>query len=306
MTDKKIAKDVPALIPPIVTVLCLAVLFTFAAEIREAFIGGVRLSVYAILPSVFPFMILADYTSATVNFNSESAPAKILSRLLGISGKGLSVLMIGLLCGFPIGARAASRSYRDGDISLEECQLLCAAANNPSPVFVISGVGLMLGSVRIGTVLYFALVLSALMTVTIFGCKFRKTQISRQNTRQNFDIVESVKGAGAASVTLSAFIIFFSLIISVLKSVLRSPFLVALFSCFLEIGNATSTVAAMELPLPLSLGLCGFALGSSGLSVLLQAFAFTPAEISKRRIVFLKLIQGLISAVLCLLASLFI
>ena len=290
------------IIPILISSLCITALFLLASELKDAFILGVRLAVGSILHSVFPFMILADYMSASISKISRRLVERI-SRRLGISSQGVSLLLIGLLCGFPVGARTVANAYLRGTISREECERLCAVANAPSPVFVISGIGLIRGSIVEGVLLYASVVCSALICTAVFPGLERFSPISNENQGQNFDISDSIKRAGNASITICAFVIFFSMVNSLVKKLLPSPYLSAIVCCFLEIGNAAKTLKETALPQNISLGLCGFSLGFSGLSVLLQSFAFIPPEISRKRIVFTKLLQGAIAFILCLGAA---
>ena len=286
-------------LPLIISAMCFCTMFLFADELKDAFVFGVRLSVCSVLPAVFPFMILADYMSVTLGKTESGRLAGFFSRALGTSRYGPSLLLIGLLCGFPVGARTASDAYLRGHISREECERLCAVASAPSPVFVISGVGLIRGSIAEGILLYAAVVCSALICTVILPRAGAFSQISEENKWQNFNITDSVKRAGNASLTVSTFIIFFSMVNMIVKKLILSPSFATLICCFLEIGNAACTLAESNFSGEISLALCGFSLGFSGLSVLLQSFAFIPADISKRRIVFAKLIQGTIAFIIC-------
>ncbi len=61
----------------------------------------------------------------------------LLHPLLGLSAEGCYVLVAGLLCGYPMGAKTCADFMREGRLSLAESQFLMAIANHPSPMFVL-------------------------------------------------------------------------------------------------------------------------------------------------------------------------
>ena len=285
---------------PIAFCAALALIF-YAEGVRSAFTGGVRLAVCSVLPSVFPFMIIADYIRS--GQMPEGGPlSRLFGRAFGLPSGALGIYLTGVLCGFPVGVRSAAEAYRSGTISGEECERLSAIASSPSPAFVISGVGLMLGDIGLGSALYICVILSSLLVGAIFARKSGKIEKPSYNSRQRFDLVASVKNAGYASVAISSYIIFFSILLSALKTVIRSDSLIAVLSCLLEVGNAAATLSGDSgIPPAPRLSLIAFSLAFSGLSVHMQSFSFLPEEISRRRIILLKLFQGLVAFSLCLL-----
>lgn len=57
--------------------------------------------------------------------------------VLKLSGQGAYVLISGLLCGYPMGAKTCSEFLDDGRISLQEARYLLAISNHPSPMFLL-------------------------------------------------------------------------------------------------------------------------------------------------------------------------
>lgn len=61
----------------------------------------------------------------------------ILSGVLSLSDQGSYVLMSGLLCGYPMGAKTTSDFLDQGRITPREADYLLAISNHPSPMFVL-------------------------------------------------------------------------------------------------------------------------------------------------------------------------
>ena len=70
----------------------------------------------------------------------------ILSGILKLSGQGSYVLMSGLLCGYPMGAKTTSDFLDSGRITPEEGKYLLAISNHPSPMFVL---GYVIAQIRV-------------------------------------------------------------------------------------------------------------------------------------------------------------
>lgn len=69
----------------------------------------------------------------------------ILKPLLSISPNGIYALVIGFLCGFPMGAKVIADLLSRGKLSQEEAQFLLAFCNNIGPIYFMSFVLPVLG-----------------------------------------------------------------------------------------------------------------------------------------------------------------
>lgn len=104
---------------------------TAVAAAHEA----VQVCLYTVLPSLFPFITLS------VLLNNYLLGRKIsilrpLCRLCGIPKGGESLLVLGLIGGYPIGAQAAADARRNGSISENTYKRLLGFCNNAGPSFI--------------------------------------------------------------------------------------------------------------------------------------------------------------------------
>lgn len=271
-------------------ILCITMLF-FSKEIKIGALEGLRLSSEMLIPTLFPFFVLSDYWSKNFYMDKNSLFSKLFVRLFHIPPCGLLAFITGIICGFPLGVKAACDLYDRGEISEKQLTNLCGFSNNPSIAFVISGVGLgIFGSVRIGILLFISCTVSAILCGVVFRENEIKMQKAGNMTRQKFNLVESIKNAGLSSITISSYVIFFSAIIYVFKYSL-------LLSSALELCSAVKTISNSSLSITHKLTLIAFSLGFSGLSVHLQAFSFMGGRVNKSRYLLMKLAQGLISSI---------
>ena len=305
MTEEKTQKrkfDYKTALPEL---LCLAItLITLlcANELRESVINGIKLSVFNIIPTLFPFLVLSDYWISVMSFGGDGFLGKAFRKFFKIDGIALSAFLAGIFCGFPLGVKTATDLYRSNRITKHEAERLCGFINNPSLAFVISGVGVgMYGSIEYGILLYISVILSSVIVGILFSKNSIKISKGNEISEQKFDLVLSIKSAGLSSLTISSYIIFFSAVLGLLLAVTKSDLIVTVISPLLEVGNATSMIAKnTEFTSLASRALCAFSLGFSGFSVHLQSFAFFPNEFSKAKYLMMKLIQGILCALIIL------
>jgi len=109
-----------------------------AAAARE----GVALCLQTVLPSLFPFFVLSSLlVQSDVPRLLSRAMAGVMYPLFGVSGAGASALILGLLGGYPVGARTVAELYGRGEIAREEAEQLLAFCNNSGPGFFLGVCG---------------------------------------------------------------------------------------------------------------------------------------------------------------------
>ena len=134
-----------------------------------------------------------------------------------------------------------------------------------------------------------------------------KIGYSIYKSEQNFDLTKSIKNAVYSSLNVSSYIVFFSTLLGIFFAISKNLLLTTYISPILEIGNATSLLSENRFISPnLSFALTAFSLGFSGLSVYMQTLTFLPGDISKTKILIIKLLQGAICAALAFLFYRFI
>jgi len=276
--------------------ICTALLFLCNESVKLGFINGLKLSALTIIPAIFPFFILSDFLLCFYE-PKNNIFSRAFERMLGISSSGFKAYIIGVMCGFPLGAKCAAELYSKNKISLSECERLCAIASSPSLAFVISGIGLGLrGSLRDGILMYFCVIISSIFTGMILKKAKEKSQNSAEIAEQNFALTESIKRSAYSSLSISAYIALFSSLLFLIDSLIKNDTLLLFISSFLEVGNASVLISKSSLLSPqFSFSLTAFALSFSGISVFMQGLEYLPKEASKIKILCMKFIQGVIS-----------
>ena len=190
---------------------------------------GLSLCAKTVIPSLFPFMVLSEIL---VQSGGGEILGKICYRpcrwLFGISGAGVCALLMGLVCGFRVGAKTAASLYRRGLLSPQEFEKLLCFCNIPSSAFLINAVGVSLfASRRFGLLLYGICLLGALMTALLLRLFFpvREEHHSPDAPVPATDLnvhvfTHAVTSGAGAMLNVCAYVIFFSALVGTLGHLL--------------------------------------------------------------------------------------
>lgn len=250
-----------------------------ADQVRNA----LSVCVGSVLPGVFPMMVISGLLLSSGGGELISAVAgRAVSRLFAVSRSAAPAVVLGFLCGFPIGATVATGLYKNGSISRGELARLLTFVNNPGAAFVVYSVGgRMLGSVKLGVMVYMSVVTAAILSGAVVGrmvASHTTGGMPRWADRQSMSaaVVSAVSSAISGSLSLCAFAAFFSATVGVLSDLLSrlgAPFQLraALFGFFELVGGVSALTEGSSLLLASlsSAAVCSW----SGVSVLMQIIA---------------------------------
>lgn len=117
--------------------LLLCFLLKYPTEALAASREGMELWMNTLIPTLLPFIILTGFLVHTDGIEKILKPFSGLFRiLLGLSPNGAYVCLLGILCGYPMGAKLAADLYQYGKISKREGEYLLTFCNNTSPAFL--------------------------------------------------------------------------------------------------------------------------------------------------------------------------
>ena len=270
---------------------------------------GMLLAVRSVLPSAFVGMLICDLYRAYGRPERMRAIGGAFSLLYGLPRVGVRAVILGNLCGFPMGAREVLATHEAGGLTKEEAERLIPLTMNPSPPFIVGAVGAaMLGDGRAGVMLLAAVELSAVLVGVLFRKRRDKTKIapfiSGQFEDSGYCFVASVRSAAEGMVTVAGFIIAFSVLLGFLADALTLAPLRAVVFAITEVTGGVEYFAGLAgIGLLLRGAAVAFTLGFGGLSVMLQAAALIGGRLSMHRYLPVKLTQGVICTLLYSLLS---
>ena len=111
---------------------------TAAQGVRD----GISLCLTSVIPALFPFFVAAQLLTALGAAEVLGrAAGPLFRRLFGIDGAGAAAFLLGLIGGYPVGAKAVGSLVRQGLLSPEDGARLLTFCNNAGPAFILGIVG---------------------------------------------------------------------------------------------------------------------------------------------------------------------
>ena len=159
----------------------------------EYITSGLRLCAVTVIPSLFPFLVLSELiVSGGIGRLLLRPVSGLLAGLFRLPPDGCCAILLGMFCGFPVGARAAVSAYDAGRLTRDEAERVICASTNPSSAFLLNAVGVSLhGNRRYGSALLTVTLLSALLIGILLGRMPKKSAAVAARPRDVFPYVET-------------------------------------------------------------------------------------------------------------------
>lgn len=289
------------------TVWLIFVLVMFPKACIDAGLKGVFLCLDTVIPSLFPFFVCSGLiTGLGMTKPLEKLFAPFMKPLFGVSGAGALPFVLGILSGYPVGAKCVADLYSKGYCSKKEGEKLLAFCNNSGPLFILGAVGAgMIENVSIGRYLYIIHILSAFITGIIF--KFYKTEtieiaelpaVNKAGFTKT--VLDAFSGATQSIISVCGYVILFSVVGEAMPKMGISP----LFHGILEITGGTEKILNMPVDFNLRLALVSGVIAFSGVSVMLQVGGIIGKTNLSPKLYFMgKAVQGAVAYVLTIAAT---
>ena len=317
------------LILPFVLIMFTACLVIFSRTNLLAAKNGLVLWANSVVPSLFPFFVATELLSHT-NFTYYLGKLlnKFMKPIFNVRGEGSFAFIMGIISGYPMGAKIAANFRENNICSKEECERLLSFTNNSGPLFIVGTVGVaMFGNSTIGFLLLISHILASITVGIIFRFwKYNsKSDANGSFKYSNNDItLSNLGGIIGASITSSintilligGFVVLFSVIISILQtshlletlsncvepllSIFNIPesFSSGFISGILELTNGLNIICNIpEKKISINIIMASFLLGFGGISILLQVWStISKTDLSIKPYILGKLLHACISA----------
>lgn len=283
-------RTLPRLLGPLFLLALFVALLVQPAFASEATLARLLFFGRAVFPSLFAALCLSGLLVS-------SPPARALYRFP--FGVELTALLLGVLCGFPVGARTALQLYEGGQISKKRAEFLCGFSNLASLPFLVGVVGSTLfGDVVFGIRLALLQTASALLSA---GALYALLRPSCRGIREApagnagvgiSAVARAVAGSAHTMLELGGMLVFFGVAAdtAVRAAGWHTGVPAALLQSLLEFSSGVARAAELG-------GLSGrtvasAAVGFSGLCVCAQIAAVTRGKLSLRPYLLGKLLQS--------------
>ena len=159
-------------------------LFLFPEESVAAAREGISLCVDVLIPSLFPFFVLSSLLISTGLAGLCARPLESFMRpLFGVGGAGAAALSLGLIGGYPVGARTVAQLVQRRECSQTEARRLSLFCNNCGPAFFIGAAGVgVFGAKEAGFLLLGANLTAAVLLGILFHVFGKET--AQEETRK--------------------------------------------------------------------------------------------------------------------------
>ena len=175
---------------------------------------GIWLCLQTIIPALFPFIILSGMIGSAL-LGQHIKMLRPISRLCHIPDGTESLLFLGFLSGYPVGAQIITQAYFDGSISKSTAKRMLGFCNNAGPSFLFGMFSVIFSRKIILWVLWGIHILSALTVGFIFpGNSEERYHILRSDP---ISLPTALKKAIQTIFLICGWVIIFRIIICVLN-----------------------------------------------------------------------------------------
>lgn len=263
-------------------VISVSALFLLIVNPKCAAAGatdGIDVCMKVIIPSLFPFIIVTTYLKEALS-DFRIPGITFIGEQLHIPSGGESILLLGLLGGYPIGAKLVYDLYRSNTINKRTAQILLGYCNNAGPAFIFGIAANAFTRPIIPFMIWFIHIFSAVTTGFLLPKPKEAKNIpyrSSDRSITHISITQAVKNSISACASISGWIIVFKILLNYLKFWLASVFestIGILIVGLLELSNGC--IAAMQLPDPaIRFVMLSVFFSFGGICVLLQTVSVT-------------------------------
>lgn len=123
---------------------------------------GIELCIRVVIPSLLPFFFLSNVLTSSLTGVSIPIFGSIC-RICGVPKGGESLLLMGLLGGYPVGAQNVAAAYRDGRLTKGQAEHLLSFCSNAGPSFLFGIVAAQFTQWWMGWLLWGVHIASALL-----------------------------------------------------------------------------------------------------------------------------------------------
>lgn len=280
-----------------------------------------------LMPTLFPFFVLSKMF---VGYGGSELAGKlfksVMKPLFGISSQGATPFIMGITCGYPVGAKTAADMQKQALISKKEAENLICFSNNSGPLFIIGAVGVgFLSSSKMGIFLYITHILSAITIGILLKYSLPKetnTHKKRQCSKKAKNIfINSVEESVSSVLNVFAYVIFFAIILGIISDTGMIDTFTKLLSVFgidksisasvicslIEMTSGIKMLNTSNAVFSTKLIIISFMLGWSGVSIHLQTKSICGSiGLSFSKYVLIKFFHGITASVYTYIGLIFI
>lgn len=305
----------------VVVISCMFILLIKPQASLRGAEDGLLLWYKTLFPTLMPFMVLSNFIVLTGCAKPIGRLLATLTRLLRLPVQAGYCILVGLLCGYPMGAYVCAGLNAAGELNEEDTEYLAPVCNNVSPMFMISYIAL--GCLGNGT--YIPKVILSLVGGSILGmfilripkytAKYTPTSIKvSQNVTSvhttgllpiSSALNRSIENALMASLKLCIYVMLFSVAASIISEInFLSDTVKAGLVSLCEITAGLNKLTLLNIPIRIKFMLMMVFTAFGGFSSLFQTMSLSSgAHFNIGKYIAYKVVTALVTALLVLLVE---
>lgn len=229
---------------------------------------GVEACLRTVIPALFPFFFISGF------LNGSLSGSGFIAKLFSSPKTSGTVILTGLLGGYPVGARLAAEQYRSGSISRTQGDRLLLFCSQAGPAFFFGIAAARLGGAKYGWILWGIQILSAFSVSAVNPAIHSPDRNLPAPSRPPADPMQSALKAMAS---VCGWIVLFHVVIHFLQRwfLWQCPQTLQILLCgLLELTNGCLLLGEISNPESRFL-LAAIMLNFGGLCVMLQTYSLT-------------------------------
>lgn len=254
----------------------LALLVCRGQAVAEGIGKGLSTLGMTLIPALFPFLILSEWLVHTGIGQIITRPmCGLVARLTGLSRAAAPALLLGFLCGTPVGCLYAVSLWKNDAITESDRDRLILFANNPGLGFMVGAVGGVCGDRSLGAALWVLMTTAAFLLCALSRFLFEKAEeeINMPHNgveKPSFDLPACIGVATTNMVRIAGFYLAAAGLLGGLSQwLLRLPLLVRIGAYGL-IELSAGVLSSASLSPGHAFLCCAFFSGFAGLTIGLQ------------------------------------
>lgn len=260
---------------------------------------GIDLCIRTLIPSLFPFLVVSTVLTRSLMGQSLRI-LRPIGKVCGIPRGAESLLAVGLLGGYPVGAGNIAESYRSGSISREDAERMLSFCNNAGPSFLFGIIGPMFSNGIIPWVLWGIHMISAVAVGILMSGPKKASAVSKPS--EGISLPKALEASIRTMAVICGWVILFRMILTFLDWWILwalSASAQVTVAGLLELSNGCVQLGQVECE-GLRFLIAGTILSLGGVCVAMQTVSVTKG-LSLRFYIPGKLLQSGISFLLCVL-----
>lgn len=226
---KHISLDLKNLFLKILLGIFCYVLLTHSDIFRQGIRYGINICFDTLVPSLFPFMIIASFVANSGIFEKPNKiVSKITETLFYLPGYTYPAIILSFIGGYPVGAKAVKTLYEERKINDEQLNRMMCFCVNSGPAFTVSMLGgVLLNNKTIGITIFGVQVALGILIGIVLGINARISQkrFYFLNPTKNTEkikireaLINSVTSGCESIIQMCAVVVIFTAFIGMLKS----------------------------------------------------------------------------------------